>query len=186
MRKPQGYDEAPAITGEGQALPPGLYVSQIKMAIEENKNGKAVLAIAYDIAEGEYKGFYQQRYDADKSPDKKWPGIHRQYTEGKSTGFFKGLITSIEESNPGYQWNWDESTLKGKRFGAIMGREQFLTQDGQKRFATKIFWVRSIEGLKNAAIPEDRLLSDASAGHAEPPMPPTGPTPTDADFPANW
>ena len=181
MRKPQGYDEAPAITGEGQALPPGLYVCQIKMAIEENKNGKAVLAIAYDIAEGEYKGFYQQRYDADKSPDKKWPGIHRQYTEGKSTGFFKGLITSIEESTPGYQWNWDESTLKGKRFGAIMRREEYE----QGKFATKVYQVRSIEGLKNAKVPDDKLL-DNTAGFPDMEMPPTGPTPSDADFPANW
>lgn len=46
-----------------------------------------------------------------------------------------------------------------------MGREQFLTQDGQKKFATKIFWIRSVEGLKNATIPEDKLLQDDTAGY---------------------
>ena len=186
MRKPEGYDEAQAITGEGQALPAGLYVCKIIMAIETKRNGKSTLEIAYDVAEGEYKDFYQKRYNANTSTDKKWPAIYRQITEGKSVGFFKGLITSIEESNPGYKWNWDENTLKGKKFGAVMGREQFLTQDGQKKFATKIFWIRSVEGLKNATIPDDKLLQDNTAGYPEPDMPPTPPSPTDADAPLNW
>lgn len=96
MKKPAGYDEAQAFTGESVALPPGLYVCKIIMAIEENRQGKSVLAIAYDIAEGEYAGFYQKRYDANTDPNKKWPAIHRQNTEGNSLPFFKGLMTSIE------------------------------------------------------------------------------------------
>lgn len=186
MKKPEGYDEAQAITGESQSLPAGLYVCIIKGAIEEEKKGKKLLSIAFDIAEGEYKGFYQQRYNADKNQDKKWPGVHRQYTEGKSVGFFKGMITSIEESNPGFKFDFDEQKLKGKKFGAVMGREQFLTSDGQKKFATKIFWIRSIEGLKEATVPEDKLLSDNTAGYPELEMPPTAPIPTDADLPMNW
>ena len=54
MRKPEGYDEAQAMTGESQALPAGLYVCKIIMAIETKRKGKSTLEIAYDIAEGEY------------------------------------------------------------------------------------------------------------------------------------
>ena len=41
-----------------------------------------------------------------------------------------------------------------------MGREEFLTSDNQKRMTTKIVQIRSIDGLKDAKIPEDKLLSD--------------------------
>ncbi|MFR6290521.1 MAG: hypothetical protein ACLUKQ_03620 [Peptococcaceae bacterium] len=192
MRKPANYEETQARTGESRQLPAGLYACQIVMAIEEERNGSRLLAIAFDIAEGEYKGFFQQRYDADTNPQKKWPGagIRRQFVEdrdGSCNPFFKGLITSIEESNPGFKWNWDENTLRGKKFGAIMGREEFLANDGQKKMATKVFYISSIEGLKNAKIPEDKLLPDNTAGYPEmESLPPAGPTPTDADMPFNW
>lgn len=184
MKKPAGYDEAQAFTGESVALPPGLYVCKIIMAIEENRQGKSVLAIAYDIAEGEYAGFYQKRYDANTDPNKKWPAIHRQNTEGNSLPFFKGLMTSIEESNPGYHWNWDENTLKGKKFGAGMGREEFTANDGQNKWATKIRFIRSVDGLKNATVPEDKPLSNNTGSTNY--MPPTAPMPTDADAPHFW
>ena len=192
MRKPANYEETQARTGESRQLPAGLNACQIVMAIEEERNGSRLLAIAFDIAEGEYKGFFQQRYDADTNPQKKWPGagIRRQFVEdrdGSCNPFFKGLITSIEESNPGFKWNWDENTLRGKKFGAIMGREEFLANDGQKKMATKVFYISSIEGLKNAKIPEDKLLPDNTAGYPEmESLPPAGPTPTDADMPFNW
>lgn len=191
MRKPANYEETQAYTGESRQLPAGLYVCQIVMAIEEERNGSRILAVAFDIAEGEYKGFYKQRYDANTDENKKWPAIHRQFVEdreGSCNPFFKGLITSIEESNPNFKWNWEESTLKGKKFGAIMGREEFLTNDGQKKMATKVFYIRSIEGLKNAKVPEDKLLPDNTAGYPDmsSSMPPMALTPTDVDVPFNW
>ena len=45
--------------------------------------------------------------------------------------------------------------------------------------------LRSVEGLKNAKVPDDKLL-DNTAGYPELEMPPVPPSPTDADFPANW
>ena len=187
MKKPAGYDEAETYTGEYEGpgpLPAGLYVCQIKGATTETIKGKEYLVIAFDIIDGDYAGYYQAAYNMDTRDNKKWKGVHRQGTEGSSLPFFKGLIASIEKSNPGYTWNWDENTLKGKKFGAVMGREEFLTQDGQKKMATKIRNIRSIEGLKNATIPEDKLLPDNTAGY--PDMPPTGPAPTDADAPFGW
>ena len=51
-----------------------------------------------------------------------------------------------------------------------MGREEFITPDGQKRMATKIVQIRSVDGLKDARIPEDKLLDDNSV--KEPQMTP--------------
>lgn len=167
IMKPQGYDEAPAFTGESVTLPAGLYVCEIIQATEVvSRNERKQLALLFDIAEGEHKGFYAAQFAAAKRMDEnaKWKGVHKQTEDGTSLSFFKGLITSIEKSNPGYSFPWgkkdNEKSLVGKKFGAVMRRDQFLTNDGRKAFATKIIQVRSVEGLKDAKVPEDHLLAD--------------------------
>ena len=166
IKKPRGYDEAQAYTGESMQLPAGLYVCKIRQVNEtQTQNGRPQMAILFDVAEGEHKDFYQAQFEAAKrmSGDKaKYKGVHKQIMDGSSLPFFKGLMTSIEKSNPGYQFPWgqegNEKTLIGKNFGAVMGREQFETDDHRTAFATKIFQIRSIDGLKDAKIPEDKLL----------------------------
>lgn len=166
ITKPQGYDEAPAYTGEFATLPAGLYVCEILGVKQEEYNGHSRFVMQFDIAEGDQKGFYQKQYNAEKqmNQEAKYKGIHRQNMEEQGLPFFKGLMTSVERSNQGFHFPWEtkgnEKTLVGKRFGAVMGREEFLTSDNQKRMATKIVQIRSIDGLKDAKIPEDKLLSD--------------------------
>lgn len=166
IAKPQGYDEAPAYTGESMRLPAGLYVCEVLGAKQEDNRGHSRFVMQFDIAEGEHKGFYQKQYKAAKQmeQDAKYKGIHRQNMEDQGMPFFKGLMTSIERSNSGYRFPWgqegNEKTLVGKKFGAVMGREEFLTPGGERRMATKIVQIRSIDGLKDAKIPEDKLLGD--------------------------
>ncbi|WP_283685173.1 hypothetical protein [Parablautia sp. Marseille-Q6255] len=166
IQKPQGYDESWAFTGETRTLPAGCYVCVVKKAAAVEENGKNKLVVLFDIAEGEQKDFYKSQYDAARanSSDAKWRGVHKQIMNGSSLPFFKGLMTSIEKSNPGYTFPWgvqnNEKTLTGKKFGAVMGREQFQAQDGSLKWATKIIQIRSIEGLKDAETPEDKLYSD--------------------------
>lgn len=168
INKPQGYDEAQAFTGESSSLPAGCYVCVIKQVnMVQTQSNRDQMAILFDIAEGEQKGFYEKQFNAVKIQDSnaKWKGIHKQIVDGSSLPFFKGLMTSIEKSNSGFQFPWglegNEKTLVGKKFGAIMGREEFLTADGEKRMATKVVQVRSIDGLKDAKVPDDKLLDDA-------------------------
>lgn len=169
ITKPQGYDEAPAYTGEFMQLPAGLYVCEILGVKQEEYNGHDRFVMQFDIAEGDQKGFYQRQYNAEKatSENAKYKGVHRQYMDHNSLPFFKGLMTSVERSNQGFHFPWgtqgNEKTLVGKKFGAVMGREEFLTADGEKRMATKIVQIRSIDGLKDAKVPEDKLLNDTSA-----------------------
>ena len=103
IKKPTGYDEAAAYTGEFQQLPKGKYVCVIKrVATQQSKNGNEQFVILYDIAEGDQKGFYQKMFDNDKSQNPsgaKWRGVFKQNMEGKGLSWFKGIITSIERSN---------------------------------------------------------------------------------------
>ena len=168
IRKPQGYDESWAFTGEAQSLPAGCYVCVVKGAHEVTSNDREQFVLLYDIAEGDHKGFFQSRFDADKAAgrDAKWRGVHKQYMDGSSLPFFKGLITSVEKSTPGFVFKFgvegNEKSLIGKKFGAVMYREQFQAQDGSLKWATKIDQIRSLEGLKDAKVPEDKPYSPAA------------------------
>lgn len=166
ISKPKGYDEAPAYTGEFATLPAGLYICEILGVKQEDYKGHARFIMQFDIAEGDQKGFYQKQYNTEKqtSQNAKFRGVHRQNMEDQGLPFFKGLMTSVERSNQGYHFPWgtqgNEKTLVGKKFGAVMGREEFLATDGEKRMVTKIVQIRSVDGLKDAKIPADKLLGD--------------------------
>jgi hypothetical protein len=171
MQPIDGFNEAPAYTGEVLTLPAGLYKCVIKQAnVVKDQKDREQIAILFDIADGEYKGFYEKQFKARKqtSNDAKWGGIYKQLTHDSSLPFFKGIITSVEKSNSGYKWDWNEKGLAGKVFGGVFGREEFLDNNNEKRMATKCVQIRSVEGLKDAKIPEDKLLTDASATNVNP------------------
>ena len=166
MKPIPGYENAPAYTGEAVQLPPGLYVCIVKQVNVQEVNGREQMVLLFDIAEGEHEAFYEKQFTFRKqsSQDAKWGGVYKQYTRDKSLPYFKGIICSVEKSNNGYRWDWNEKGLVGKKFGGIFGREEFLSRDGEKRMTTKLQQIRSVEGLKDARVPEDRLLKEDPAG----------------------
>lgn len=175
IKKPSGYDAAPAYTGEFQQLPKGKYVCIIKqVATQESKNGNQQFVLLYDIAEGEHKDFYQKLFDADKAQNPsgaKWRGVFKQNMEGKGLSWFKGIITSIERSNS-FTFQWDkennEAQMKGKKFGGVFRRRQYEADNGNRPIVTELFQIRSLAGLAEAEVPEDVLLPDEGPGRPEP------------------
>ena len=168
MNKPQGYDEAQAYTGDFETLELGGHVCKITaVRLEYTQNTQAeVLVIAFDIAEGKQAGFYQRKFDEAKksNPQAKWQGTYRQFTQGNSTPYFKGMIENIEKSNPGYNFvgtGFNEQTLVGKLFGGVFGREQYKTQEGVLKFATKCMNIRTVEKVREGIeAPADKLLKE--------------------------
>ncbi len=164
MKKVEGYDDAQILTGEYENLEAGGYICKILDTKEKTSStGKKMLSIVFDIAEGEHKDFYKRKFDNDTRIDKKWPtnGVYRQMLEGdKAAGYLKGLITSLEASNPKFKWEWDETKLKGLLFGGIFRREQYEANDGSLKFSTKLQFIRSVEKIKNGEfeVPSDKLL----------------------------
>lgn len=165
MKKIEGYEETEALTGEFEVLEAGGYICKIVNAkVEKSKTNKEMLVIAFDILEGEHKDYFKRRFENDNRTDKKWPttGVYRQMLEGeKAAGYLKGLMTSLEASNPNFKWEWDEKKLKDLQFGGILGREQYQALDGTLKFATKLQFIRSVEKIKNGDFktPEDKLLN---------------------------
>ena len=167
MEKPTGYDEATAFKGEFETLPAGAYICQIIRAETATtyKNSRPQLVLLLDIFEGEHKGFYAKKFSADTRNDKKWPCVFKQITDGTSTRFFKGVITAIEESNMGYTWNWDESTLKSMKCGVVFGREQYKAKDGTLKWSLRPQGIRSVEAVrKGIDPPADKLYTGSNNG----------------------
>lgn len=164
MEKIKGYEEAQAITGEYEKLEAGGYICKIINAKEEkSKSGKRMLVIALDIAEGEKKDFFRNRFMENANPEKKWPAgaIYRQMLEGdKAVGFLKGLMTSLEASNEGFKWDWDEKKLKDLKCGAIFGEEEYEKLDGSIGTSTKVKFIRTVKSIQdgNYKIPEIKRL----------------------------
>lgn len=164
MEKLEGYEEAQAITGEYEKLESGGYICKIVSAKEEtSKSGKRMLVIALDIAEGDKKDYFKNRFNENTSPDKKWPtgGIYRQMLEGeKALGFLKGLMTSLEASNEKFKWNWDEKKLKDLKCGAIFGEEEYEKLDGSIGTSTKVKYIRAVKTVENGnfKVPELKKL----------------------------
>lgn len=172
MIRPSDWDTADAFTGEFKTIKPGGYICKILSAkTEVTRTGREQLIIMFDIAEGEFKNFYQEQYAkrSASNSDTKWQGIYRQLTGGetdKTNPFFKGMIFSIEASNNGYKWNWNEASLKGKFFGGVFGQEEYENSKGETKVATKLMFIRSTESIRNGVeVPEIKKLRHNGDSH---------------------
>ena len=172
MEKIEGYETAQALTGEYERLKPGGYICKIIAAKEEKSqnSGNRMLTLALDIDEGEQKGFFMKRFEelkkekTDPNQEIKYPNaaIYHQMLEGneKAVGFLKGLMTSLEASNPKFKWNWDEKKLVGLRCGAIFGEEEFERLDGSIGNTCKVKFIRTTKCIEdgNYKVPELKKL----------------------------
>lgn len=171
MKAFAGYEEV-KVNNFGEKLKLGGHICKVLEAkIEQftgKKDGKTyeTLVVKFDIeSPDEQAGFYANKFAEDASKDAlnaKWKGFHRiSVPTDESEDFiksnFKAFTTSVEESNPGYKWNWEENTLVGKTFGGVFGFEEFVTQDGKTITMTKIRFVRSVEKIGEVGIPKVKL-----------------------------
>lgn len=156
MQQLKGFEKAKVITGGIPQLPKGGYIAKILDCKEESKNGYSWLAFSFDIAEGEHKGHFAEQYRANTNENKKWRGTYNAFIPDEASQYyeenlnkFKTMIANIEESNPGYHWDWDETKLKGKLIGVIFGEKEFKTEKGDVIIVTECRGIRSVDCIKN-------------------------------------
>ena len=137
------------------------------------------LRVVYDIAEGENKGIFKEAYDNDDRDEKKWSysgQIRQYYYSAKNKEYFARFITSIEKSNAGYKWTWNEQTLVGKLFVANFGYDEWLSTDyddaGNQiiKSPIKCNQIRSTENLEKGLIKPYHKLLDVQAGQTKTPV----------------
>ncbi len=163
MKPIKDFDKVQA-SGEFERLPAGGYVIRITSAadvVDDHGNLKEYLRIVYDIAEGPEAG----RYKNETADNDYRHSFIRSYKD-KALGMFKAFTNALEESNPGYKWDWNEAALAGKVLGVVIGYEEYESNDGsvkeRQRIASCISADRVREG--DFKVPElKKLKADKNA-----------------------
>ena len=113
----------PTLEKPRDMLPVGGYICKIIKAKAENRvDGFQELDIMVEITEGPYAGFFRKDYDAqNRAFTPRYRGIYRiicptdnmQPEDAWRLDKFNTTLGAIADSNPGYVWNWDASSLIG-------------------------------------------------------------------------
>lgn len=74
--------------------------------------------------------------------------MYRSYKE-TAAGMFKHFTNTVERCNNGYVWDWDETKLVGKYFGAVLGEEEYINQMGNIKTSLKVQKLKSIEDIRS-------------------------------------
>lgn len=177
MKQFNGYEAKKAATRE--SLPVGGYVAKILNVEEVSYTWGSVLLISFDIAEGKYKDFFSNDYKGQDREDKKWRGTYRlripsddgSEQDGWSKRSFNNAMFCVEDGNPGYHWDWNESTLKGKTVGVLF-RNREWEYNGKTGWSTECCALACVGDIRdgNFKMPKDKPLKEkavSSDGFAE-------------------
>lgn len=176
MKKPQNWENVQPAR-ERVPLPAGAYLIKIIDAKQEDVTAKddpntilfSVLKIGLDITEGEFAGYYQADFDAQQREEKRWKGVLRQYLpkddgtekDAWTASSLKAMVEAVEESNPGFHFDWDEKKLKGKVAGCLFRNEEWAF-DGRSGWTVRPCKLISVETLRSGKyrLPKEKPLPE--------------------------
>lgn len=178
IKKPHNWNEVKEFSDRAK-LPLGAYVCQTSQCRVVDTDYGSQLAILFDIYEGEYKGFYAADFASNTQQDKKWKGVLRVWLpkddgsekDELTKSIFKGMVTSFENSNLGYAWDWNEKTLEKKLIGIVFRNEEW-EYNGKTGWAVRPFRAVSVESVRtdNFTIPRDKPLATKANNTFQQPM----------------
>lgn len=159
----KAYENIEAANGGNfKKLPAGGYIAEIKAV--EDVPAKEYLKVIYDIATGEFKGFYGDDWG------KNHPYAHCMYWSYKEANkkYFKANMAAVDKTNltdfnEQLKGNiFDEKQLVGQRLGLVIGYEEYRTDRGEIRQRTYVAAVRSGQaiGQGDFTVPELKRLED--------------------------
>lgn len=162
------YDKSKRKSNNYIQLPKGAYVIVIKGAkMDKWPSGDERIAIAFDIAEGEYKGLYQSQFDADTRSGKQWPydavfnlNVPTDKSEPWVWDTYNSFFADLEDSNNGFVFSGDLKTLKGKVIGGKFHNRQ-TEKDGNIYDHIVMKWTCIADDVRNnraGKLPNDKLI----------------------------
>lgn len=170
MKPFNDYEKVQAFSDLHQ-LPAGGYIARIMGAEEVNYENYSKLLISVDIAEGEYKDYFTIQYRSNTSVDRKWKGVVRlsiptddgSDADMTTKRIFKGCMDAVEDSNSGYNWDWNEAGLKGKTVGLLVRLKEW-EYNGRHGWAPECFKLISTDLIRSGKfkIPADKPLANTS------------------------
>lgn len=172
MNKPSGYDEV-QVGGGFTPVDLGGHYCQIKQVAErKSSTGKDMIVVVFDFVKPDaQEGYFMEQFKNDVREDKKWPFAGSKYImvndyqePSKTSRQFKSFCTCVENSNS-YQIQWGgndwAAQFKGKKIGAVYGEEEH-EYDGKVSKRRLVRYFCSLDAVKDAKIPEAKLLKNVS------------------------
>lgn len=162
MKRIENFETVQASSGEFARPTANGYICKIvdieDVPMNETTGKGDYLRIEYDIADGEFKGYYKEQFD-------RWGGnwnasFIRSYKE-KALGMLKHFTNCIEQSNAGYEWDWNENGLIGKVVGLVLGEEEYKNNAGEIKTKLVVKDIKTIEDIRNGnfKIPAPKKLT---------------------------
>ena len=160
MEPIKNFDKVNAMGQGSSQLPVGGYVCVVKDVQYKSYDGGDCMYIAWDVAEGEHKGFYMKRFkaDKDKTEDARWKGVYKLYVP-KDDGSdidewtkrkLKTFTNALEDSNKDYKWDWDEKKWKNLKFGGIVGEHETFIEGKESTITfNEMRFVTSVQKIKD-------------------------------------
>lgn len=140
--------------GEFKSVTAGAYICKI-CAVEDVPD-KEYLKVSYDIAQGEFAGYYTDTRK--EHPDWSWSGAYVKSYKTKALPMLKRFCSAVSKSNGNFVFdagavNSDEQTLVGKKLGLVLAEEEYYSNSGELR--TRLYVAREfpIDKLNEQKIP---------------------------------
>ena len=166
IKKPSNWDAVEVMEFDYTPIELGGHKGIIMKAEEYTspQSGKTSLKVSVDTAKDDKQPeYFKEQYKNDNRIDKRWSNSAIKYIslgeEENQVKMLKSFITACENSN-GCQFDWgkDWDQLTGKKIGIVFGQEEYTSQDGTTKLATKLNQFRSIDKVDNVKIPKVKLL----------------------------
>lgn len=147
--------------GEFTRLPAGAYVCVIRDA--KDVPDKEYLELHFDIAAGEFKGYYDEFRASGDGRD--WAGRLRKSYKPKALPFFKRFCTAVSRSNGNFVFdggnvNSDESTLVGKKIGLVLQEEEYYSNSGELKTKLEVYKEFPIDQINAQKVPNPKRVSE--------------------------
>lgn len=158
MNKINNWQNVVANDGNNR-LPAGGYVVEITNI--ENVADKEYLKFDYDIVEGQFTGYW---YDFEAKRGWCPNTFYRSYKES-ALGMFKHFINCILGEEGAKNWDFNEANLTGKKFGIVIGEEEYEKNDGSIGTRFRLVSVKTADEIRknDFTVPDKKCLEKKSA-----------------------
>lgn len=179
ITKKDDYDMTTEIGRGDIPLRKGGYICRIFKAEEkESKNGSPMVHIVFDIAEGDRKGYFMEKFKQRKEKAAKefkeakypfegqmWISTTDYEDRSKTSRKFKALCTSLEESGT-QVWNggtFNIEALKDAMIGIVFRAEEH-EYNGNTYWRTIPWGTRSVDAIREGDffVPNDKPIEEES------------------------
>lgn len=186
------YKNAETVTfSDRPKLPAGGYICEITGV--EVKADKYYFNVIYDIAEGEFKGFYGDDWSKEHPFAHSFVRSYKQTGDEKKDrtifGMMKAFLEAVDASN-GTAFaikagdGFDEQGLVHKRIGLVIGYEEYENDRGEVKERTRVKSILTVEAIKEGKfkVPELTKLEPKATAPASPVPDFVGINPDDVPF----